>query len=53
MEHLLVARDASNTGYSVTFLAVTALALIAGALVAWLVRAPKTTDVDPAVRAPP
>ena len=36
--YVLVARHASDYGYSITFLAVTVVALVAAGLVAWLVR---------------
>jgi EmrB/QacA subfamily drug resistance transporter len=39
-EYIVEARDASNYGYSVTFITVAVLATIAGGLVAWLVREP-------------
>jgi hypothetical protein len=39
-EYVVEAQDASNYGYSVTFITVAVLATIAGGLVAWLVRKP-------------
>jgi hypothetical protein len=39
---VLIARDASNYGYSVTFIGVAVIALIAAGLVGWLVREPQS-----------
>jgi EmrB/QacA subfamily drug resistance transporter len=40
-DYILVARDASNTGFSVTFITIAVLAAIACGLMAWLVRKPR------------
>ena len=42
LRYLEIAQDASNQGYVVTFITVAVLATIAGGLVAWLVRKPKS-----------
>ena len=42
LRYLEAAQDASNQGYVVTFITVAVLATIAGGLVAWLVRKPKS-----------
>ena len=42
LRYLEAAQDASNQGYVVTFITVAVLAIIAGGLVAWLVRKPKS-----------
>ena len=40
-DYILFARDASNTGFSVTFITIAVLAAIACGLMAWLVRKPR------------
>lgn len=42
LHYVLIARDASNYGYSVTFIGVAVIALIAAGLVGWLVREPQS-----------
>jgi hypothetical protein len=48
--YLIPAREASNLGYAVTFLVVTALSLVGAASAWWLVRkpAPMTTEAETA-----
>ena len=43
-EYILVAQEASNYGYTVTFVAVAVIAAVAGGLVAWLVRKPPAAE---------
>jgi MFS family permease len=42
LDYVLIARDASSYGYSVTFIGVAVIALIAAGLIAWLVREPQS-----------
>lgn len=50
--YLIPAREASNLGYSVVFLAVTALALVGASVSWWLVRRPAGVPADGADSAP-
>ena len=51
LDYIVVAGEASNYGYRVTFIAVAVIAAVAGGLVAWLVRKPAPRPSLPGVSA--